>query len=492
MSRDQSFFKSVCGLAIPAALQSMLQSSFSIVDQIMIGQLGEASVAGVGLAGKFSGIFSVAASALGAVAGIMIAQYLGQEERAEARRSFRLNLSLALAIAGLFTALCLSVPRQVMGLYTPDRDTLEEAARYLTILSGSFLPMAGSALLAALFRCAERADLPLYASICAAAANTGLNYVLIFGRLGIAPMGAAGAAIATVASQCLGLLLMLAMYRRLRAKLPQAGERAGAARFHWRQYGSILLPVLVCELLWSVGENVYAAIYGHLGTDACAAMTLTGPVQGLTIGALCGLSQAASVMIGKLLGAGDWEGARLAAKKLMLYGLAGSLTLSAAVAATSGLYVEIYRVEVPVKLLARQILLAYAAVAPFKVQNMILGGGILRSGGKTKYVMAIDLIGTWAFGVPLGFLAAFVLELPIPWTYLLLSLEECVRSGISLMVFRGKGWMNSLEVGGPGENTLRRPAVRQRARPGRGAPETGRGPAGGPHRGGVRPGPRPR
>ena len=93
---------------------------------------------------------------------------------------------------------------------------------------------------------------------------------------------------------------------------------------------------------------------------------------------------------------------------------------------------------------AFQILIAFALIAPAKVENMILGGGILRSGGKTKYIMVIDFIGTWLFGVPLGLLAAFVWRLPVPWVYFLLSLEECVRLAISLVLFRKKIWMRSL------------------------------------------------
>ena len=107
--------------------------------------------------------------------------------------------------------------------------------------------------------------------------------------------------------------------------------------------------------------------------------------------------------------------------------------------------VKIYQVDETVKLLTRQILIAYAVVAPFKVLNMIVGGGIIRSGGKTKYVMIIDMIGTWGFGVPLGLLSAFVLKFSIPYVYFILSLEECVRFGISMVVFRRKKWMNSLE-----------------------------------------------
>lgn len=90
--------------------------------------------------------------------------------------------------------------------------------------------------------------------------------------------------------------------------------------------------------------------------------------------------------------------------------------------------------------------MTYALIAPFKVLNMILGGGIIRSGGRTKYVMYIDIVGTWIFGVPLGFLAAFVLKLPIPYVYFILSLEECIRLAISVGVFRKKKWMQQLEA----------------------------------------------
>ena len=113
----------------------------------------------------------------------------------------------------------------------------------------------------------------------------------------------------------------------------------------------------------------------------------------------------------------------------------------------SGIYVNIYQVNGPVKAMTRQLLFAYGLVAPVKVLNMILGGGILRSGGRTKYVMFIDMVGTWCIGVPLGLLGAFVLKLPVAWVYFLLSMEEWVRFGISLAVFYRRNWMRRLEAG---------------------------------------------
>ena len=447
MKTKDHFFKAVCTLAIPVALQSMLQSSFSMVDQIMIGQLGEINVAGVGLAGKFASIYSVVISAIGAVAGIMIAQYLGQKNRSEVRRSFFTNLLLGAGIAGMFMVICTLFPNQIMGAYTRDVQTRQAAAEYLMLVSGTFVPMAGATLLSTLFRCLEKPRLPLYASILSALLNTGLNYIMIFGKLGISPMGVRGAAFATVISQCANFLLMLLMLSKNGFLLKSnEGEPTATLRMNWGQYWSMLLPLLVCEVVWSLGENVYAAIYGHMSTDASAAMTLTNPIQGLVIGALCGLSQAASVIIGKHLGSGENEEAYWSAKKLMLYGAIGSALLSVIVMIASKAYVGIYQVDNAVKTMTMQILFAYAIVVPFKVLNMILGGGIIRSGGRTKYVMFIDMVGTWCFGVPLGLLSAFVWKLSIPYVYFLLSLEECIRFGISLIVFRRRKWMNQLEA----------------------------------------------
>ena len=444
---NRTFLRAVCGLAVPVALQSMLQSSFSIVDQIMIGQLGSTGIAAIGFAGKFSSVFSVIVSAVGGVAGIMISQYLGQKNNGEVRRSFSYNFLLMLFPTVFFTLLCLLLPQPVMRLYTKDSAVQQVGAEYLFVTAATYLPCAAATMLSTLFRCMEKASLPLYASLSAALLNTLLNYLLIFGHLGFPALGTRGAAIATVVSQFTNCLVLLICLLRLVPRADRHRSREPLPPFHRKQYLAMLLPVLLCEFMWSLGENVYASIYGHIGTDAGAAMTLINPIQGLMTGALCGLSQAAGVIVGKRLGNREYDEAYRASGKLIRYGFLATVTLSVLIVLTRSLYVRIYSVSDSVRQLTVQILLAYALVAPFKVQNMILGGGILRSGGKTKYSMAIDLIGTWGFGVPLGLLAAFALRLSIPYVYFLLSLEECIRFAISLVVFRRKRWMQSLEAG---------------------------------------------
>lgn len=444
--KEGTFRSSLLQIALPVTLQSLLQSSFNMIDQVMIGQLGSDSIAGIGLGGKFASIYSVILGAVAVAAGIMAAQYIGQKNAKELAKSFYMNLLVSGVIAILFMAVCNLCPQVIMSLYTKDSATSVQAVDYLKIYSFSFIPMALTTMMAVLLRCVEAAEVPLAASFLAVILNTGLNYLLIFGKFGWPALGVRGAAIASVTSQAAACILMLCFFqwylRRKEIRLSFTMELSKEGR---RRYIAILAPVLICEFAWSLGENVYTAIYGNMGTEPCAAMTMTGPIQGLMIGALSGISQAAGIMIGKSLGREAYEKAYKDSEKLIKCGLAGSLFLSFLLMLFGRYYVLIYNVEPQVQAFSYQILIAFAVISPVKVQNMILGGGIIRSGGMTRYVMWIDLIGTWLFGVPLGLLAAFVWKWNIPYVYFVLSLEEVVRLLITVVIFRRKAWMKSLE-----------------------------------------------
>lgn len=457
METQKSFEQTVLHIALPVTLQSLLQSSFSVVDQVMIGHLGSGSIAGIGLGGKFASLYSVVLAAVASAAGIMISQYIGKKDDRSVSRSFTASMLLSVGLAVFFLVPCLLFPGHIMSLYTKDAATRQLAVSYIRILALSFLPMAVSSIVTTMLRCMEAASLPLYSGIFALVLNTGLNYLFIFGKGGFPEMGVKGAALASVIAQlvsCLMILVFFAVHKKrknIQLSIGWKGRKDRAAQggisqdVFVKQYLVILCPLFICEFLWSLGENIYTAIYGNIGTDACAAMTMTVPVQTIVIGALSGLSQAAGILIGKSLGAKEYDRTYTNAGKLMRCGFAASLLLSLLLVLISPLYVKLYRVDSAVQELTRNLLLVIAFVAPVKVLNMILGGGILRSGGKTKYAMWIDIIGTWLFGVPLGLLSAFVWKLPITHVYFILSLEECVRLGISFLVFRRKTWMDCIQ-----------------------------------------------
>ncbi len=441
---NKEFVMDLYKLALPVTLQCLLQSSFSVVDQIMTGQLGSVSIAAIGLSGKFISLLTVMVQAISAVAGIIIAQAVGKKDIKEAGKGFYSNMFLVLILTVGFMIAGFAIPDKIMAVYSQDRETIVEAASYLRIYAISFLPMAITSLYSAYLRCAGAAIIPLYAGICAAVLNTGLNYVLIFGKFGFERMGVSGAAWASVIAQISGCAVTLLAYLIRCHSKNKLIFGLYKKKSELKNYMNILIPMFICEFLWILGENIYAYVYGHIGTKACAAMTLINPVVSLVIGALSGVSQAAGIMVGRALGEGENEKAFTSAQKLLKTGFVGSAILSLLLLLFQSYYVQMFNVTQDVRLMTGRILIAFAVVSPVKVQNMILGGGILRSGGKTKYIMVIDIIGTWIFGVPLAFFTAFLLKLPIEWVYFILSMEEGVRLFISFVLFNKRSWMQRL------------------------------------------------
>ncbi len=344
------------------------------------------------------------------------------------------NMAGILLAAGVFST-------QILGLYTKDISIINAGAVYFKIVAFSYIPMAISNILSSWMRCKEHAAIPFLASFGVVAVNTGLNYLLIFGKFGFPCMGIKGAAIATLISQLFNLAFIIVGFI---LSIRKDGDKP-VLSLHFKKitikdYLIMIMPILISEFLWSLGQNVESAVYGHIGTSNLAAYTLTCPIQGLIVGALSGLSAAAGVMVGKK----EYDDAYTESKKIMYAGLAGAIAVSSLRILFAGVYTDFYRVDYSVKELGKILLIIFALYAPVKVENMILGGGIIRSGGNTKIIMVIDIVGTWCIGIPLCLLAAYVFNWGIVGVYTLLTTEEIFRLVVSLLIFKKRTWMISL------------------------------------------------
>ena len=348
-------------------------------------------------------------------------------------------------ISALFLLATGVFPSQILGLYTKDMNIINTGAVYFRIIAFSYIPMAVSNIFSSWLRCKEHATIPFLASFGAVGVNTGLNYLLIFGKLGFSCMGIKGAAIATLISQLFNLVfIVIGFVLCIRKDGDKPILSLHFKKITIRDYLIMIMPILVSEFLWSLGQNVESAVYGHLGTSSLAAYTLTGPIQGLMVGALSGLSAAAGVIVGKRLGRKEYDDAYTESKKIMYAGLFGAVTVSALLILLAGVYTGLYRVDGSVKTFGKILLIVFALYAPVKVENMILGGGIIRSGGNTKIIMIIDIIGTWCIGIPLCLLAAYVFKWGIVGVYTLLTTEELFRLAVSLIIFKRRKWIISL------------------------------------------------
>ena len=444
---DKEFKKKLTDIALPITVQTLMHSSLSLIDQIMIGSLGSACIAGIGLAGKFTSLFSVTVSAIVAAAGILISQYVGAKNERGVRDSFYLPLYFSLIFVVGFTLASLFAPIQIMAFYADDVETISKAAVYLRWRAVGYFPEILTMFVSTLLRNMNRAKLPAVAGVVAIITNTLLNWLLIFGFGPIPRMEEAGAAIATVISHIVEMLIVVVLFVREKKKQNLLlHPTVSFSKEFVKNAAVILAPILVGEFLWSLGENMYAVIYGHLGTEPCAAMTLMYPIQGIAIGALCGVSAASGIIVGNSLGANDDKKAWSQAIDFVRLTVTAGIIIGVIVYALSPFYVKLFNVAPETRAVTIKILAAFAFVFTAKVFNMVIGGGVLQSGGQTKFMTAVNIIGTWGAGVPLGFVSAYFFKLPIWWVYFFLSLEEFVRVGISIWLLKSKRWMKNVAV----------------------------------------------
>ena len=247
---EKIFLQDVLRISIPVALQSMLQSSFSMVDQIMVGQLGDKSVAAVEIAGKPSFIYAFVIGAISTITGIMISQYIGNKNREAEEKSICVNF-LVMILTGLtFLSVFGLFRNPFVEMFTEEEQVIAEGSTYLGIISWTFIPLGICSILGTALRCRDKSTWPLYIGIFSALLNTGLNYCLIFGNFGAPRLGIAGAAYASVISQAAGALISILCFYRLYGRI-RISLSFGKARYS--QYFMMLLPIVLNEFFWSVG-----------------------------------------------------------------------------------------------------------------------------------------------------------------------------------------------------------------------------------------------
>lgn len=439
------FYKNLYKIAVPIALQSLIMSVLYMTDQVMVGQLGDVAIASVGMASKIYSVISVVLAGLATGLSVYAAQYWGSKDERSITELLGMTLLFGLALSAVFSAFVCLYPQWCLGLFTTDARVAGEGYIFLRIVAFSYVPTMLTMIYSAILRSTGHVKYPMYVSLAVVIVNVALNYLLIFGNWGFPELGLAGAGYATLTARLVECLLIIgAVYR---FKLPGAaafrhllGVRGELAR----RFVRTTYPIVLTELIWVLGEAAYAVIYSRMGTTEMTAMTVTFPLQGLSIGLLSGLAGAAGVLVGNRLGADEHALAFDYARRLIRAGVVLSLLLGAGIAALAPLYASAFSISVEARDLSIHVLWVFAAFMWIKVANMIIAGGILQSGGDSKFVFKMESAATWLIGVPLGLLLSFVWKQPLFWVYFFLSLEELIRLGLGLLRFRSRKWIKNL------------------------------------------------
>lgn len=435
--------KRVMSIAVPITIQDVIQSSLSLVDQVMVGQLGVTSIAAVAIGGKFSYLLIIILSAIFNCISIMLAQFYGNKDYKNANRSIKINLCFAFALLAIFTILGLVFPSYIAQIYTSDLQTVAIAADYIRITALGYVSLVMTNVLYPVFRNVGLARYSMYASLSSFLTNTVLNYLFIFGALGIPAMGIYGAALATTLARYieLGIAIVLFFVKVRKPFNITIFSNLHIKRSFIKKAFFIFLPIFITQLFWSLGDMAYSIIYGHMGVDDFAVMSLTYPLQGLSIALFTGLSSAAGIISGNLLGKNKNRACVLITKRFMFYTIFCAIAVGIFLIIFSPWYCQLFSLSDESVRNLRCLIILFAIFLLVKVFNMV-NGTILNSGGKTKIVAYINFMGM-TLGVIIGVICAFVFHLSITWVYFFMTLEEVLRMILGLYMYHSRSWMHS-------------------------------------------------
>ncbi|MBQ1311304.1 MAG: MATE family efflux transporter [Blautia sp.] len=433
------FLKRVAVIAIPVALQNLLTTTGSMIDTMMIASLGQTQVGAVGLCAQFSSLMF--SCYWGFVGGGMLffAQYYGTKDHDGINRSYGLTLTCMMTVGILFGVFATVFPELVMRLYTDKESIREVGVSYLRIIGFAYPLMVFYMAMASLLRCTDRVRLPLYGSVAAVFTNVGLNYVLIFGHFGLPAMGVRGAALATVISQGVGILLVIFLAKKSRH--PYLLAVKGHFRFGLSFIGIYLrkcFPIIMNEFLIGLGNMGINIVLGRQPEEAIAALAVFRTLEGLVIGFFAGFSNASSVLVGTQVGAGHIDTAYDRAWRLvyLCQGFIGMVCLSLIVLHTPILTMMGMRGES--FSIAFGLVCIYSAAALIRMGNWTQND-TFRAAGDAAYGTILEIIFMWVMVIPAVYISGMVWKLPTLAVFTCCYIDEPIRYILmQVHLFRGK------------------------------------------------------
>ena len=442
---EKDFVKTTLRIAIPVMIQSLVAALMHIVDNVMIGQLGEAEIAAVTQANRVSFLFQLCIFGLSGATSVFCAQYWGQKNMKGIRQTMGMSLVICLFISIVFITLCQSMPHAIMSCFLTEENVIQLSMQYLTIVSIGYLCQGISVTLGAVQRSTEQVRLAVLASVIAIVTNTVLNYILIFGNFGAPKLGVRGAAIATVIGCTIEtLIIVLGGYMLKLATAAKLKELVPESKAQVLRYIKIATPIICNEMFWSFGVMLYSVVYGRIGTGAVAAVSIFNNVEQLSSVVMRGMTQSCAVLVGKAIGEGKYDNAYGYAKRFMFYGSILAILAGIVLICISGGVVGLFNVSDAVKYSARMMIIFNGCALFVNMLNTLYIVGIFRAGGDAKFSLIVDVGSVWVIGLPLIAITGLVFKWDVQFVYSMTIVENIVKAIVCTYRFRSRKWINNL------------------------------------------------
>ena len=451
---DRALYRRFFAIAIPLIIQNGITNFVSLLDNIMVGQVGTLPMSGVSIVNNLMFVFNLCIFGASSGAGIFTAQFHGSQDHAGIRHTFRFKVLICTILSVLGIGLFLMAGSPLIGLYLTGEGSAADAAAtlghgldYLTVMLFGLIPFAVSNAYASTLRETGKTIVPMVGGIVAVFVNLCLNYVLIFGHFGAPEMGVRGAALATVISRYVELIIV-AGWTHFHSKL--CPFIRGAYRSLYIP-GKLLkaiavkgLPLLVNEFLWASGMAIMNQCYSTCGLDVVPAMNISSTLYNLGSVAFLSLGNAVGIVMGQMLGAsiGETE-IRDANRQLITVSVLSGIVFGGLIAAVSPIFPRLYNTTEDVRQLAAALICVSAVMMPFNSYTNATYF-TLRSGGQTMVTFLFDSCFVWCLCVPLAFCLSRFTAMAILPLYIICQATDLIKCILGAAMLKQGKWIQNL------------------------------------------------
>ncbi len=443
-SAQDRFYPQIIKLIVPIVIQNLLSAAVNSADVVMLNYVGQSSISAVSLAANYASILFMVYYGLGTGASMLSAQYWGKKDLQAIRVIEGIALRFSILISLCFSAFAFFAPDLMMKLFTNDAELITIGADYLRIMSLTYLCWGIIEVYLSVLRSIGRVTVSMALNILAFTLNIFLNAVFIFGLFGAPKSGASGVAIATAASRVVeltGCIFISLFSKDVKLRLSYMFIRN---KLLLKDFIKLSLPALGNDISWGVAFSMYSVILGHLGTDAVAANSLVTVVRNFGTVLCFGTASAGGILLGNVMGEDDMERAKVYASKIIrLTIITGAIGGILVLIATPFVLHFADLTDTAMHYLKYMLLINSYYIMGSAV-NTTLIAGVFRAGGDSRFGLICDTVDMWCYAVPLGFIAAFVLKLPVLAVYFLLCTDEFVKWPWVIKHYRSKKWLKNI------------------------------------------------
>lgn len=443
--KHKALYRTFFPLLAVISLQQLAALSVNLADNMMLGAYSETALSGATLVNQLQFILQSFVVGIGTGVSVLGAQYWGKREVSPIRRITSVGLKFGALVGLLFLAVTFFFPRPVLSLFTPEQGVLSEARAYLSIMCFTYLIYAVSNTLMYSLQSVETAFVGTLMSLSTLCINICLNYILIFGHFGAPELGIRGAAIATLTSRIVELLIILVYLFFIDQKLKTRPKHL----INWdmaflKDYIKVALPVMITGGLWGVAQAAQTAILGHISAETIAANSIATVVFQLFVVVGMSASSAASVTMGKTVGQGDLTLVRPYTRRLQVIFLILGLISGCLLYLCKDAIISLYAISGETRALASQFLTVLSITSVGSCYEYPVEAGIVGGGGNTKYAAIMDTSFMWLFTIPLACLSAFLWNLPPVYTFWCLKLDQLIKCVPNFIYCNRYTWVRQL------------------------------------------------